>query len=249
MKFFVFLFVFITHSSLFALVTISPVDVGTHPGLFNQIAISLETKRGNSEKDNYKGSWRATYDSNASYVTWLEFSGEYGKSNNQKDTNKLFSHLRHIHKTPLENLNVEFFAQLQDDEFKLIKNRTLAGAGVRYKITPLFLNDKVYLGLGGMNERISYSSQDPRENNTRVSSYLSYTLNFSDTSQLSYMLYYQPLVEDFSDYVNLHVAELKLRIAKKLFLQFSLSYEIDSTPAIDVKKHDFTQNTAFVFEF
>lgn len=248
MKFLIFLF-FIAQNSLFALVTIAPVEIGEHPGIFTQTALSLETKRGNSEKDNYKGSWRTTYDSNTSFVTWLEFSGEYGKSNNKRDTNKLFSHIRHIHKTPLENLNMELFAQVQDDEFKLIKNRTLAGAGMRYKFLSIFDKDKAYLGFGGMYERINYSSDDPRENNARISSYLAYTIDFNEKSKLSYTLYYQPLIEDFTDYVNVHTLELKLSIIEKLYLQFTLGYEVDSTPANDVKKYDFTQNTSLIFEF
>ncbi|MDY0115956.1 MAG: DUF481 domain-containing protein [Sulfurimonadaceae bacterium] len=244
-----FIFLMVSSSSLFALVTISPVDIGSKPGFSTKTALSLETKRGNSEKDNYKGSWRTTYDSNTSFVTWLEFSGEYGKSNDQRDTNKLFSHLRHIHATPLENLNVEFFGQIQDNEFKLIKNRTLAGAGLRYKFSSIFDRDRAYIGVGGMYERIRYSSQDPLENNARISTYFTYTLDFSEKSQFSYMLYYQPLAEDFRDYVKSHELELKLHVIKKFFLQFTLSYEVDSTPATDVKRYDFTQNTSFVFEF
>ncbi|OIP53483.1 MAG: hypothetical protein AUK54_08745 [Helicobacteraceae bacterium CG2_30_36_10] len=238
--------------SLFALVSIVPVEIGEDPGLHGKIGISLETKRGNTEKDNYKASLRATYDSNASYVTWAEFSGEYGESSSVEDTNKLYSHLRYIHKVTEEVVRVEAFAQLQTDKFKLLKERALGGAGTRFKIFEVFKDAKGYFGIGGLYEHISYiqdAYNNPNEDNIRFNNYLAYTIKFGEDSSFSYTFYYQPLYDNINDYVASHDVELKLHVYKELFLQLSVSYNLDSKPPIGVKREDFTQESTFVFNF
>ena len=170
--------------------------------------------------------------------------------NNEQDTGKAFGHLRHIHSSGFEHFNFELFAQTQEDEFKLIKNRSLGGAGVRYELFSLFEGDKFYFGLGGFYEHVTYTSEvDPNESNGRMNSYLSYLIPFNNKSHLAYTLYYQPKFNDFSDYAKSHAMELRLLVYEKLFLQLNLAYEYDSEPAIGVKTYDFTQTTSLVFEF
>jgi len=129
------LIAFITTQYLFALVSIAPVEIGEKIGISTKVEAGLETKRGNTDKDNYKASVRITYDNNTDYVAWTEVSGEYGKSNGVEDTSKAFAHLRYIHAlTNNEKLRYELFAQLENDQFRQIKSRVLGGAGLRYKI-------------------------------------------------------------------------------------------------------------------
>ena len=234
---------------LFALISIVPVEIGTKPGYSGNIAASLETKRGNTEKDNYKLAARINYDSNEEFVTWGEISGEYGESNNVKDTNKLYLHLRHIHALSDDSIRAEAFAQVQDNEFKLIKRRLLGGAGVRFRVFENGGNGKGYLGIGGFFEQIKYTSIDPNEDNTRVNIYLAYTSKLGDDSTVSYNLYYQPNTQELSDYITSQTLALKLHIYKSLFLKFELAYDSDSQAPLGVQKYDFTQTSSFVFNF
>lgn len=243
------LLIFMITQNLFALVSIAPVEIGANPGLNGEVALSLETKSGNTDKESYSASAKIAYDNNVSYVTWAEFSGEYGESNGVKDTNKKYSHIRYIHTTYFDDLKAEAFAQLQSDEFRLIKSRTLGGAGVRYKLFSFFGKDKGYLGLGAFHESIRYSSNDPSEDNVRFNIYFAYTIDITKGSKLSYTGYYQPITDSFSDYVQSHQAQLKVNIYKQLFLRLSVTYDYDSKPPIGVKKEDFTQKTSLVFEF
>lgn len=249
MKNFILIIAILLTQNLFALVSIAPVEIGEKPGFNGEVALSLETKSGNTDKESYSASTKVTYDNNVSYVTWAEISGEYGESKGTKDTNKAYSHIRYIHTTYFEDLKAEAFAQLQSDEFRLIKSRTLGGAGVRYKLFTLFGKDKGYIGLGAFNESIRYSSHDPDENNVRLNTYFAYTMSINQNSKLSYTFYYQPKVDSFSDYVQSHEAQLKINIYKQLSLQLSVTYDFDSKPPMSVKKEDFTQKTALVFEF
>lgn len=242
----------ITTQYLFALITITPVEIGEQAKLSGKLEAGFDTKRGNTDKDDYKASFRLTYDDNTSFVLWGELSGEYGKSNGAEYTNKMFSHLRYIHSlTGDDNLKYELFAQLESDDFKEINTRLLSGAGLRYKIFNTNSRGKGFFGLGGFYEGITYKSQqtNPSEDNTRLNSYLAYTIDFSNKSIFSCSLYYQPKLNDFKDYVQYSAMELRLNVYKELFLKFSMTWNVDSRPPLGVKKSDFTQTTTFVFDF
>jgi len=242
----------ITTQYLFALVSIAPVELGEKAGLSTKVEAGLETKRGNTNRDSYNASLRVTYNDSSNYLVWGELSGEYGKSNGVEDTNKAFSHLRYIHSlTDNENLRYELFAQLESDDFRQINSRILGGAGLRYKIFNSNEMGKSFLGLGGFYEGIRYTDTllDPSEDNTRLNSYLAYTISFSNKSTFSCTLYYQPKLNDFQDYVQSSQLELKLNVFKELFLKFNTSWNVDSNPPSGVKKSDFTQRTSFVFNF
>jgi len=234
---------------LFALISIVPVEIGVEPGYSGNIAASLETKRGNTHKDNYKIAAKLSYDNNKDYVTWGEISGEYGKSNNVKDTSKIYLHLRYIHALSNESLRAEAFTQIQDNEFKLIKRRLLGGAGVRMRLFETADAGKGYLGLGGFFEQVRYTSIDPEEDNFRANIYFAYASKIGDDSTLSYNIYYQPNTQDFSDYITAQALALKLHIYKRLFLKFQIAYDSDSVAPIGVQKYDFTQTSSFVFNF
>jgi len=234
---------------LFALISIAPVEIGVNPGYTGSIATSLETKRGNTDKDNYKLAFKVNYDNNKNFVTWAELSGEYGESNEIKDTNKLYLHLRHIHALSNQSTRAEAFAQIQDDEFKLIKHRLLGGAGLRFKLFETSGEGKGYLGVGGFFEQIRYTSIDPKEDNFRANIYFAYSSTIGDDSTFSYNIYYQPNTQNFHDHITAQTLALQLHIYKRIFLKFQIAYDSDSVAPMGVQKYDFTQTTSFIFDF
>lgn len=245
-----FLLILLTSQYLFALISIEPVEIGQKAGVHGELAISLETKRGNTQRDDYTANTRITYDNNSSFVTWGEISSEYGKSNGVEDTKQTFLHLRHIHAITKERIRGELFAQLEEDKFKLIKRRLLAGAGVRIKLFDILDAGDGYLGLGSFYEGVNYTSDsDPTEQNLRFNTYFAYTLELSEDSKLSCTLYYQPKYDELKEYVNTNKLNLELRIYKELFLNLRVSYDTDAQPAIGIKKYDFYQQTALVYKF
>lgn len=250
MKFLLLITLFTIHH-LFALVTISPVEIGDKPCFSSTIEAALETKRGNSDTDSYKASARVTYDSNTTYVAWAEISGAYGKANGVENTNKLFSHARYIHALTEETIRSEVFLQLENDEFKNINSRALGGLGARFKLQDILQNSRGYLGIGAFYEDIVFDNPliNPSEENIRANAYFAYSINLNNDSSIAYTLYYQPKLNELSDNVQSHELELKLSLYKNLFLKFTLSYNTDSKPAVGVDKYDFTQNTSFIFNF
>jgi len=234
---------------LFAIITIAPVEVGKKKGFSGLLKGSFETKRGNSDVDNYSAGLRARYDKE-DYVLWSDFIFSYGKASGEVNTNKTYVHLRYIHTIKdVKPLNYEFFAQSETNDFTKVKNRLLAGGGLRYHYS-MKKYGNLYVGLGAFDESIKYlTTNDPKENNIRINSYLSYTKEFGKRSKLSYVLYYQPNVEKFSDCIVSNGLEMTILIYEQLYVDFALYYDVDTVPAIGVKDTDVSQKTSFIYKF
>lgn len=243
---------FFISTSLFALVSIAPVDIGSNPGLSGNVSGSLSSKSGNTQKDEYSLGMRVQYDQGYDYLAWGIFTYDYGKSNGTKNEDKTYAHLRYIH--ALEQNGAwtwELFLQSEQDKFKDINERSLAGAGVRWR----FLNSddlgKGYGGIGGFFEKIDYTHPElnTNENNSRINSYVAYTKSFMSASKLNYIGYYQPKTGDASDYVSSQTLELILPIVGQLNLSLSAKYLYDSRPAIGVDKRDMGYMTSLLWQF
>lgn len=241
---------FIYAAPLHALITITPVELGEKPGHSGKVGVSLSTKRGNSDTDAYKLASRLMYDNNISYVTWLQIAGEYGKASGVKNVQKLYAHLRYIHNLT-DRYNVyELAAQTEEDEFRLIQSRRLVAAGYRHRFFQRNKKLKAFVGLGAIYEIIRYTQDNPNEKNARASMYASLSYRFKKDMSTSVISYYQPKFDDTADFVTVNTFELKLKIIDKLFLNFTLHYNYDSQPALGVEsKYDFSQDTAFIYEF
>jgi len=237
---------------LFAIVAIKPREVGEKPGFSGEISAAFETNRGNTEKDNYSGDILLQYDSNTTYLLWGVIRGEYGEAAGVKNTNNLFAHLRYIENIFGPDVAAEGFAQIEEDEFKSIKDRELLGGGLRWKV----LNKNharwggLFIGLGGYAEYIAYSTAlNPPERNLRFSSYLAYTLPLPNDGLFAAVAYYQPKLTMISDYYLTASARVELQIYKQLYLGFWVEYDHDAVPALGVKEDDFQQRTIFTLKF
>ena len=107
-------------------VSIAPVEIGKKPGISGKTEVSFETKRGNTETDQYSVGVRAQYDDNATYVTWGELSAHYAEASGAKNTNNTYAHIRYIHKLyDQKNINYEAFVQSETNEFTKVEERFL----------------------------------------------------------------------------------------------------------------------------
>ena len=193
---------------------------------------------------------RAQYDNNSSYLIWGDLVFDYGEASGETNTNKSYAHIRLIHTfLDIKELNYEAFFQSETNEFTKVESKFLGGGGLR-----LHENMKkygnLYFGLGCFFETIEYTTTvDKHENNLRMNSYASYTKTFNKTSKLSYVLYYQPNVENFSDYILSSGLELQVVLYKELYLSFVFYYDVDGEPAVGVEESDVTQKTSLIYKF
>jgi len=235
--------------SLFGVLDIKPIEIGKNPGLTTNAALSFETKRGNTNKDIYRGDIKIQYDNNVSNTIYAQISGAYAKANNVENIHKMTLHIRDLQKLSYNFLIAEFFIQSQQDRFKSIQERDLIGSNLR--VGKQSSSGNFYLGLGLYKERLLYldATIDTDEYNTRINSYLAYSIDFNEDASLTYLGYYQPKVQNFSDFYISQELELDVALYKKLSLNFKLEYNIDSNPAQSRVKEDFSQITAFSYEF
>lgn len=246
-----FLLSFLVSTSLFALVSIAPVDIGSKPGLSGNVAGSLNSQSGSTQKDEYSLGLRVQYDQGTDYLTWGTLTYNYGTSNGTKNEDKTYAHLRYIHSLYENNWCSETFMQTEQDKFKDINTRSIVGTGVRWRF---FNSDdwgKGYAGMGGLIERVNYTDTqlNANENNSRINSYIAYTEKFLTTSKISYVGYFQPKVNDTADYVTSHTVELNIPIYKNLGLSFTAKYAYDSLPPVGIAKRDTAFVTSLMWEF
>ncbi len=232
-----------------AIISIVPVELGKKPGVSGKLQGASERKRGNTDSVNYNVGLNLQYDNSTSYAVWSELTGSYGETNGEENTNKTYAHVRYIHTLYRKTWNWESFIQSETNKFTKVDRKYLAGGGLRYNLLGSQYGN-LFFGLGSFGEKIKYTSLiDPDESNTRINSYIAYELKLGEDSKLAYVAYMQPKVNDFSDYIMSNAVSLKIHVYKKLFLSFIVFYDVDSKPAIGVKKTDYTQKTSFILEF
>lgn len=242
---------YVYSTSLFALVNIAPVDIGSNPGFSGNLAGSLSSKSGNTQKDDYALGLRAQYDQGSDYLAWGTLTYDYGTARGVTNEDKIYAHLRTIHALHENDWCGELFLQTEQDKFRDIKARSIGGAGVRWR----FLNaedwGKGYAGVGGLIEKIDYTNPqiNANENNSRLNSYIAYTKNFMTASRVSYIGYFQPRFDIPSDYVSSHTVELNIPIYQKLRLSLTANYAYDSLPPVGVQKKDTAYLTSLLWEF
>lgn len=243
----IFLLMFIASAD--AIVTITPVVIGSKPGFSGKAQGSLNTNRGNVNSDSYGGGLRLMYDQAKSYVLWGEFSGNYASASGEAYSDNTFAHIRYIHKLLPKEVDWEAFVQSQTNQFTDIKERILEGGDIRWHFKDKKLGD-LFFGAGSFYEHIIYTTAiNPTENNVRFSFYISYVKVLGKNSKFSYISYYQPKINKLSDYLMSNAAQLKINIYKQLFLSFQIQYNIDSVPPIGINRTNFSQTTSFLYQF
>ena len=247
---FLLIFIFPLVSVLQAVVLIAPNEVGLRPGLSGEVKLSLNTQRGNTDKDESSARVIVGYDNNSTYVTWIDFSYSYGQSNNIENEDKAYAHYRFIHTFYRPDWIIEGYVQNQGDDFRKIQRRLLSGGGLRWRLFDEKYG-RAYYGFGAYYEYMNYTDPivDPQEYNARMNNYLAYTIKFAKASRFTVGGYFQPKFNDFKDQYTHVAAALKIHVYQKLFLTASLSYAYDTKPAVGVHYYDFQQVTSISWSF
>lgn len=224
---------------------------GKEPGISGSVSLSVSGKSGNSDTMDASADGRVNWRRQDS-LTFLVASLSYGKSDQVRDTNKAFGHLRHIIEHS-ERLAYEGFVQAERNEFTRLSLRTLAGAGVRLT---LHGNEKgqTHLGLGAFRSSETLD-EDPvltdsgTERLWRANIYLALNYAINEQLRIGSTTYYQPDTGDSGDYRLLEQAALKLAVSNRLALKLSLDIARDSRPPQTVKKTDTSYMTGLEYSF
>lgn len=147
------------------------------------------------------------------------------KAGESEFVNQGFQHFRYNYKFN-EKWTGEWFTQAQYNERIRIKLRALLGIGGRFQLVEKE-NAKAYTGLAYMYEYEEISDTSIIHRNHRLSTYFSFNLKIRDYLTLSNTSYYQPLVNDFSNFRLTTATQLDIKITKQLSLKskFNLTYD------------------------
>lgn len=155
---------------------------------------------------------------------------QFVKAGDQGFVNEGFQHLRYNNKMN-DWLTFELFGQVQYNEEARIKLRALAGSGLRFRI--LHKDDqRAYLGVTYMFEYDEESEAEIIHNDSRLSTYLSFSLKPADFVTLSSTSYYQPLFTEFADFRLSSKTSAIFAFNDRLSFRSTLTITYDSRAAV-----------------
>lgn len=236
-----------------AIVVIDDVKIAVpEDGFSGQFYFSLEGKSGNTKNNQFDLGTRLLYKQGKN--VWLNLlSSEYGEDQHVKNEDAWFWHGRWAYELT-DTHAWELFAQWEQDEFKRLHARSLAGFGHRwrYQSGTDYLN---LFGLGFFYSEEHYSADElaglPAENwyVVRMNTYWTYKQKINETVELANTLYVQPNIEQVSDMRLLDSLICSIKATDALAVTFSLTAEYDSEAPDGVKQTDISYKTGLQYRF
>ncbi len=245
-------FFFIHICQVKAIVNMDDLHFKQHEeGLSGTINFQASSSSGNTESSNVSFSNQLQWNKQE-HINLLVLGHEYGKTNDTRTRNKSFIHGRHVRQFSSQ-MNYEFYAQAEVNEFTRLTYRGLLGTGVRIPFADS-TSHTAYLGLGGFREvekidPIEGSAQEEINRTGRWNFYLMSRYKLAERIKFSNTFYWQPRMANFSDRRALFVSSLLIETTKQLSIQFSYESAYDSQPPDVVEKRDSKIKTGIVYNF
>ncbi len=164
-------------------------------------------------------------------------------SNSQGETsgeNRAYQHIRYNYLWK-EKIVWEAFSQIQYDEILRIQKRLLLGTGPRFNLMKKEKSD-IHLGVAYMYEYEQELDTAVFHRDHRISSFLSADKTFENGHSISTIGYYQPVIDNFSDFRVSLGFRLALKIASNLAFNFNVNLNYDAQPVIDEDIPSLTYN-------
>ncbi|TNE55596.1 MAG: DUF481 domain-containing protein [Bacteroidetes bacterium] len=201
-------------------------------GWDGNLSSSLSLIQNNDQLLQFKLHGRLQYKGKKNY--WLLIQNYvYSKGGQKVYANSGMGHLRHAYIFQLNSLNWETFAQAQYNQILLQKLRALVGTGPRWNFVKkprfrAFLGSSVFYEYEELQFDPIQFNRDFRWNN-----YLSWFLEFKSI-KFTATSYYQPLLENFSDFRYSGQYVLLNKINKVFSLKAEWNIFYDSHPPSSV---------------
>lgn len=233
----------------YSFITIAPPVIGEKEGLSSEISLGAKYSSGNTDSNSVGLAAKGEYNEKE-WLAYLIAAYSYGKSNDVKDTNDGLMHLRYVHNIADTAYDYEWFVQSEFNEFQGIQKRNLVGANIRKKLDLSF--DTFYAGLGlfySYMEPDTISSLNPIYRRTHMNSYVSFLKKINQNFSMTYLGYYQPNIEDFSDFRISQTLQFNTSITDNLILGLDIHHAYNATPYHDVEKNDIRSTVNLKYKF
>ena len=222
-------------------------------GFINKVNVDFGIEKADAEVIDLAVSYRVDYFNLTGVHIFLILNYKNGYEQ-EKDldknqvVNKGFSHLR-MTKMISSKLFFEVFTQFGFNDFLLMKDRKLAGGGLRYKMVS---NDRMntFLGIGLMQENEIYDIvNEPEKKLLRSTNYLRWNINIAENTQLYNTVYYQFSFSDINDYRLLYDGSINFSVNENLSFFIELNYRYDNDPHGNMGKSYIQLNNGIEFTF
>lgn len=175
--------------------------------------------------------------------------GSYGflKGAGSKLIDNTFLHFRYNYKLN-KLIRWEAFTQVQQNVITGIRSRFLLGTGPRFKILSVKLI-KLYAATLLMYEREEELPAKLIHNNLRSSSYVSFTISPNKQVEIISTSFFQPLLNDWSDFRLLNQVSVRVKAGKKLGIRMNWNYLNDNKPVPGIPSVNYSLSSGFDYEF
>ena len=222
-------------------------------GFINKVNVDFGIEKADAEVIELAAAYRVDYFNPTGLHIFfiLNYENGYeqkkGLDKNQV-VNKGFGHLR-MTKMISSKLFFEIFTQFGFNDFLLMKDRKLAGSGLRYKMVS---NDRMntFLGIGLMQENEIYDMvNEPEKKLLRSTNYLRWNINIAENTELYNTVYYQVSSSDINDYRLLYDGSIDFSVNENLSFFIKLNYRYDNDPHGNMGKSYIQLNNGIEFTF
>ena len=222
-------------------------------GFINKVNVDFGIEKADAEVIELAATYRVDYfnPTGLHVFSILNYENGYeqekGLEKNQV-VNKGFGHLR-MTKMISSKLFFEVFTQFGFNDFLLMKDRKLAGGGLRYKMVS---NDRMntFLGIGLMQENEIYDIvNEPEKKLLRSTNYLRWNINIAKNTELYNTVYYQFSSSDINDYRLLYDGSIDFSVDENLSFFMEINYRYDNDPHGDMVKSYVQLNNGIEFTF
>ena len=186
------------------------------------------------------------------FINLLLLGYKYGKANGIQNVDNAFVHYRHVHNIN-KTLDWEVFSQLEQNQFTRLSYRGLLGGGLRLNVLETSSHSG-FLGVGAFysKEKIEYRAgltDDGTYTQNRGNFYFLSRYKATPTIKWHNAIYYQPRLNEVSDFRALLQSKLDFKINDSLNFRVVLDVAHDSEPSQSIKETDTSYSTGLKWSF
>jgi hypothetical protein len=217
-------------------------------GFGARLAASAASYAGNTHGVALSGAAFGGFRSSA-HLGYLATSGSYTALGGTVSIANWFAHLRHDYELQ-ERVSWEEFAQLESDRFRRITWRELLGTGPRFRIVDVEWL-QLFLGAAYMYEYTTLSGAADRGKGGvhRSSNYAALTLRADPKISFSSVTYFQPRLDQPSDFLVLSNHDADFEITGRLHSKLSAKFRYDPLPPPGVEPADLELSSGLELRF
>lgn len=219
-------------------------------GLQGSAGLDVGQDRGNVEQDEWGAEATLRYGA-PNDQEWMALASRYyASASGHKIDDTSWLHLRWYQPTQ-SVLGYEAFTQVQSDEYLLVKQRVLFGAGLRWRLAHDPGRFSHHVGTGAFQEAETYAdSVDPQsETKLRGNLYWSLFWKPTDGPKLGNVYYLQPAIGGGDDVRSLDELSAQWSLTDRMSLKFSFTWSHDTDPLEGLKPTDSSTSLRFSYSF